>query len=238
MPYLSIVIPAYNEEKRLLDTLQKVAAFLNDQDYEAEVIIVENGSSDATYAIAKEFSDQHAQFSAVQEIQSGKGRAVQRGMLEAKGDYRFMCDADLSMPIEEITNFLPPNSVEDIVIGSREAKGAVRYDEPSFRHIGGRMVSLLVRLLALPGLNDTQCGFKIFSSKAAMDVFPRQTIMGWSFDIEVLFIARRKGYTIKELAIPWYYREDSHVEPLKDAVLLAMDIFRVRWQAIFGQYDQ
>lgn len=159
------------------------------------------------------------------------------GMLDACGQYRFMCDADLSMPIEEVNGFLTPEMLEaDIVIGSREAPGAVRYNEPDTRHIGGRLVNLVIRTLALPGLHDTQCGFKMFSAEAAQVLFPRQTMTGWSLDIELLFIARRHGFTIEELGIPWYYAEFSHVSPVKDGIQMVIDIFNMWFNALIGKY--
>jgi glycosyltransferase involved in cell wall biosynthesis len=235
--YLSIVIPAYNEEKRLPDTLEKVTAFLLEQEYSYEVLVIENGSTDRTLEIARSFSERFAFIRAIHEDGRGKGLAVRRGMLEANGEYRFMCDADLSMPIEEVNAFLAPEmQAADIVIGSREAPGAVRYNEPDSRHIGGRLVNLLIRMLALPGLQDTQCGFKMFSAESAAVLFPRQTMTGWSLDIELLFIARRHGFTIQELGIPWHYAEFSHVSPVKDGIQMVIDIFNMWFNALVGKY--
>jgi len=124
-PFLSIIIPAYNEEKRLLDTLKQVFTFLESEDYPSEVIVVENGSSDETYALAQKLTKEYANLRVLQNKKAGKGLAVQRGMLEAKGQYRVFCDADLSMPIEEVRHFIPPNLNSDIVIASREVKGAI-----------------------------------------------------------------------------------------------------------------
>ena len=236
-PFLSIIIPAYNEALRLPETMAKVAAFLNEQDYLSEVIVVENGSRDDTLAIAKAFAAKHSQFIAIHNQENGKGRAVQRGMLEARGQYRFICDADLSMPIEQIARFLPPTHEDPaIVIGSREAPGAKRHEEPGFRHWGGRAINLAIRILALPGLYDTQCGFKLFRGDVADQLFPLQTLMGWSFDVEVLFIARKMGFAIIEQPIDWYYAELSHVEPVKDGLQLLADLLRIRWQHLMGRY--
>ncbi len=234
---VSIIIPAYNEAIRLPETLNLVAEFLQTQDYITEVIVVENGSTDNTFEIAQKFSANHAGFRVIHEEKNGKGRAVQRGMLEAKGQYRFMCDADLSMPINELPRFLPPNhSDADIIIASREAPGAVRYNEPEFRHIGGRLINLVIRLLALPGFQDTQCGFKIFRDDIAEDLFSYQKNMGWSFDIELLYVARRRGYKIVEQPVPWYYSDQSHVSPIKDAIKMVLEIFEIRWNARRGKY--
>lgn len=235
--YLSIILPAYNEELRLADSLEKIVTFLQEQPYPAEVLVVENGSTDRTLEIAQAFAARYPFIHALSVDGRGKGLAVRRGMLEAKGSYRFMCDADLSMPIEEVNQFFPlAVPPVQVVIGSREAKGAIRYDEPSSRHIGGRLVNYFIRLLALPGLHDTQCGFKLFTAEAAEDLFRRQRLGGWSFDIEVLFIARKRGYQIAELGIPWYYADFSHVSPLKDAVRMAVDILVIWWNYLRGVY--
>ncbi len=172
LPYLSIVIPAYNEENRLPATLDRVRDFLQAQDFTSELLIVENGSTDHTLEIANEFAIKEQFVRAIHAEQRGKGRAVQLGMREARGKYRFMCDADLSMPVDEIPLFLPPKLTDfDLAIASREAPGAHRYNEPAFRHFGGRAINLMIRMLALPGLHDTQCGFKCFRSDVAEDLF-------------------------------------------------------------------
>jgi glycosyltransferase involved in cell wall biosynthesis len=237
-PFLSIVIPAYNEESRLPNTLEQVNAFLERQTYTAEVLVVENGSQDRTFEVAQAFAQQHPRVSVLQEKQRGKGLAVRRGILQAHGEYRFMCDADLSMPVEEINRFLPPAiSGADIVIGSREAPGAVRYDEPQYRHLGGRAVNTMIRLLALPGLNDTQCGFKCFRAPVAEDLFRLQTLTGWAFDVELLYLARQRGYSIVELPIHWYFNPESKLNVVQDAIKMGMDILRIHFNNLRGVYD-
>lgn len=236
--FLSIVIPAHNEETRLPRTLGKIYDFLKDQPYAYEVLIIENGSSDRTLELAQAFCSTHAGFTSYQELKSGKGNAVQQGMLKARGQYRFICDADLSMPIEEIQKFLPPVlSHFDVAIGSREAPGAIRYNEPFYRHMGGRAINLAIRLLILPGLHDTQCGFKCFNADSAEIIFRRQTIRGWSFDIENLYIARQKNLKIKEIPIHWYYDPDSKVNAIRDALRMIGDIFRIHINSLRGKYD-
>lgn len=237
-PLLSIIIPAYNEEKRLPGTLDTIKAFLDQQNFSAEVLVVENGSNDRTLAMAREFASHNPGFIALHEEQRGKGRAVRAGMLAARGQYRFFGDADLSMPISEIVRFLPP-AVSDpqVVIGSREAPGAVRYGEPEMRHLSGRVFNSLVRWIALPGLQDTQCGFKLFRADAAEDVFRRLTIFGWTFDVEALYIARRHGYAITEIGVPWYYNADSKVRMISDAWRMFEDLVRIRRNARRGVYD-
>jgi len=192
-PLLSIIIPAYNEEHRLPRTLEQIFAFLSEQKYTAEVLVVENGSNDKTFEIASEFAKLNQNLYVYQEKKRGKGNAVRRGMMEAQGEYRFLCDADLSMPIVEVNKFLPPTLNDiDIAIASREVPGAIRYNEPHYRHLTGRVFNNLIRLLVLPDLQDTQCGFKCFNADVAEDVFRYQTLTGWSFDVEILYIAQRK----------------------------------------------
>jgi len=213
-------------------------AFLQSQNYPAEVLVVENGSADRTLAIAQSFSEAHPQMRVIRSPARGKGLAVRRGMLEAKGEYRFMCDADLSMPIQEVAQFLPPVVCDyDIAIASREAPGAVRYNEPYYRHFIGRGYNLLIRWLALPGLNDTQCGFKCFRGEVADDLFRRQTFSGWSFDVEVLFIGRVRGYRIIELPIPWYYNAESKIRVFRDSFNMGKDLLTMRLNAWRGVYD-
>jgi glycosyltransferase involved in cell wall biosynthesis len=221
----------------LPSTLRQLAGFLEAQPYSSEVLVVENGSQDRTLAIAQEFIREMPRLRVLKEEERGKGRAVQRGMLEARGDYRFMCDADFSMPVDQINRFLPPAiRGVDIAMASREAPGAVRYNEPPYRHFVGRIFNGLIRLIALPGLQDTQCGFKCFRGPAAEDLFRRQTISGWSFDVEVLFVARLLDYKILELPIPWYFNPDSKVSVLRDSTRMALDLFKIRLKALRGVY--
>lgn len=236
-PFLSVIIPAHNEEHRLPGTLDQIFAFLEQQSYTYEVIVIENGSEDRTLEVARSYQELYGNLRVLQEFERGKGLAVQRGMLDACGVYLFMCDADLSMPVAEINRFLPPVLEDfDIAIASREALGSVRYNEPQYRHLGGRAVNTMIRLLALPGLNDTQCGFKCFRAPVAQDIFRLQTLKGWSFDIELLYIARRRGYRIVEVPISWYFNPDSKLRAVQDAIKMFLDIFRVHLNAIRGVY--
>ena len=207
------------------------------QPYTTEVIIVSNNSSDATPQIAEEFAAEYPYARVLHEPRQGKGAAVQTGMLAARGEYLFICDADLSMPIEELAKFLPPalNSY-DVAIASREAAGARRIGEPEYRHVMGRVFNAIVRLLALPGIQDTQCGFKVFQREAAREVFPLQTIDGWGFDVEVLFIALRRGYKLVEVPITWYYRPQTKINPLRDSINMFTEVMRVRLNSWRGRY--
>lgn len=228
-PLLSIVIPALNEEGRLPDTLTRVSTFLQAQSYAAEVLVVDNGSVDRTGEIAADFSRTHPNFRLLRDPRRGKGLALRLGMLAARGEYRFICDADLSMAIEDVSRFLPP-ALEgyDIAIASREAPGAVRLGEPAYRHWIGRAFNSLVRLLAVPHFQDTQCGFKCFRGEVVEDLFGVQVLDGWTFDVEVLFIGLRRGYRIVEVPIHWTFNPGSRVSPIRDSLSMFVDLFRIR----------
>ncbi|HET6598148.1 MAG TPA: dolichyl-phosphate beta-glucosyltransferase [Anaerolineales bacterium] len=236
--FLSIVIPAYNEENRLPHTLEQVFHFLEKQPFSSEILVVENGSNDRTFEIAQEYASRLANVHVLHSEQRGKGLAIQRGVMVAAGEYVFMCDADLSMPVEEIQKFIPPQLQNvDIAIASREASGSVRYNEPYYRHFTGRVFNTLIRLLVLPGLQDTQCGFKCIRAQVARDIFPYQTLTGWAFDVELLFIARRLGYRIVEIPIDWYFNADSKISVVRDSLRMFLDLLRIRRNARRGLYD-
>ncbi|MEW5988606.1 MAG: dolichyl-phosphate beta-glucosyltransferase [Chloroflexota bacterium] len=238
LPLLSIIIPAYNEGGRLPKTLPQVVAFLQDQPYASEVLVVNNNSRDDTRAVADGLAAVHPFIRVLDEPAQGKGAAVRTGMLAARGEYLFIADADLSMPIHEVSKFLPPAlSGYDVAIGSREAPGAVRYNEPQYRHLMGRVFNFIVKVLAIPGFQDTQCGFKCFRRHVARDVFTRQTINGWAFDVEVLFVALRHGYKVVEVPIDWYYRHSSRVNPVRDSVNMLREVLKIRWNGWQGLYD-
>ena len=238
--FLSVVIPAHNEARRLPNTLPKVLDFLRSQPYKSEIIVVENGSVDGTLEIAQRFAAEAPDMVRVfHEEMRGKGLAVRRGMLEARGKYRFLCDADLSMPIEELPRFLPPQLEDfDIAIASRELPQSRRIGEPAYRHIIGRAFNLMVQAMALPGLKDTQCGFKCFRDEVAEDLFSVQTLPGMSFDVEILFVARRRGYRIVEVPISWYFDPDSRVRLVGDSLRMAWDLLTIRWNALRGMYER
>jgi dolichyl-phosphate beta-glucosyltransferase len=236
-PLLSIIIPAYNEERRLPNSMTQILDWMQRVPYEVEIIVVENGSTDRTTEVAEAFARQHPN---VRVIHSGKGkgRAVQTGVYAGRGDYLFICDSDLSMPIAEVEKFLPPQlNGYDVAIGSREAPGAQRFDEPSYRHLMGRVFNFIVRTLAVPGFSDTQAGFKMFRRKAALDIFPYMTIMGWTFDVEALYIALKQGKKVVEVPINWYFDEDSRVDPLKDTWRMFWDVITIRLNDRRGVYD-
>lgn len=236
-PFLSIVIPAYNEEHRLPGSLQKIDEFLNQQSYTFEVIVVENGSTDRTTELVEQYQTTHPYVRLLHSAK-GKGCAVQTGMLAGRGRCLLICDADLAMPIDEVNKMLPVLlDGYDVVIASREGEGAVRFDEPYYRHLMGRVFNLIVRVLAIPGLQDTQCGFKMFRDAAAQDVFSRQTMTGWAFDVEVLAIALRRGYRVTEVPIHWYFMSESKISPLRDTFTMVNEVIKIRANVRRGLYD-
>jgi glycosyltransferase involved in cell wall biosynthesis len=237
LPFLSIVIPAHNEETRLPLALGQAFAFLEKQNYASEVVVVENASTDLTLEVARELAHTYPRLIVLHEDLAGKGRAVHRGVLEAHGEFRFIADADFSMPIDEINRFLPPECSRDVSIASREAVGAHRYNEPAYRHLTGRIYNFLIRSLVLPGLQDTQCGFKCFRAAVAEDVFRYQTLTGWSFDVEILFLVRRLGYSLCEIGIPWYYHPGSKVNVFHDSWQMFSDLLTIRRNTRQGVYD-
>jgi len=237
-PFLSIIIPAHNEAERLPASLQALRGFIDSLPFETEVIVVENNSSDATAEIVREWMNTMPQLLLISLSQPGKGNAIRTGMLAARGAYRFMADADFSMPVEEINKFMPQaKPVAPVAIASREAPGAKRVGEPFYRHLIGRIYNFLVRLLVLPGLQDTQCGFKCFSAEAAEAIFPLQRLEGWSFDVEVLAIARQLGFEIAEVPITWQYQPGSRVHLLGDSLQMAKDLLTIRRGKKKGLYD-
>ncbi|WP_238626170.1 dolichyl-phosphate beta-glucosyltransferase [Aggregatilinea lenta] len=237
-PLLSIVIPAYNEQQRLPQSLRQIGEFVARQPYAVEVIVVDNNSTDRTRALAEGFAASMPCLRVLVEPAQGKGAAVRAGMLSACGAYRFICDADLSMPIDEVNRFLPPQLTGcDVAIGSREAPGAVRYDEPWHRHVMGRVFNTIVRLFAVHGFQDTQCGFKMFSAEVTEALFPLQTLNGWSFDVELLYLAQQRGYRIVEVPVHWTYKDNTRIHPLRDSLAMFADVMTIRRRARRGVYS-
>jgi glycosyltransferase involved in cell wall biosynthesis len=226
---LSIVIPAFNEARRIGATLDQLVSFLSSQSWDWEIRVVDDGSADDTVRIVEAASRATPRIVLQREPHRGKGGAVKAGLLAARGDYRFMCDADLSMPPTELPRFLPPALREfDIAIASREGTGATRVGEPWRRHAVGRMFNLAIRWLVLPGIADTQCGFKMFTHDSVQKVFPHVTLDGWAFDVEALSLARAKGLHIVEVPIEWHYRAESRLSVIRDGVRMLRDLFKIR----------
>ena len=236
-PFLSLVIPAYNEAERLPVALDALEAYLARQPYSAEVIVADDGSTDATYDIAHARATAWPALRVVSAPHRGKGHAVKLGLLATHGAYAFLCDADLSMPIEELGKFLPDTlGALDVAIASREGPGAHRYAEPLYRHIIGRMFNSLVRWAVLPGIQDSQCGFKCLRGNLARALARAQTVDGWGFDVELLCVARLWGYRVVEVPIPWYFSTNSRVHPLPDSWHMVREVLAVRRNLLAGRY--
>jgi dolichyl-phosphate beta-glucosyltransferase len=250
-PYLSIVIPAYNEEQRLPETLAKVCSYLSRQPYQAEVLVVDDGSADRTADAARAALNVPAPNLTCRVIENdhrGKGYTVRTGMLAAAGRYVLFSDADLATPIEELEKLLPHLEDDyDVVIGSREGLGAQRLAEPWYRHVMGRVFNWLVRIVAGTNYQDTQCGFKAFRREAAQDLFAGLRLYGadakvlsgsavTAFDVEVLFLAGRRGYKVLEVPVSWHFGENTKVNPLRDSIRNFQDVVRVRLNAWRGIY--
>ena len=247
-PFLSVVIPAYNEEHRIGASLRAAWAFLEKQPYRAEIILADDGSTDAT---AEHVETARLEIPAIRLLRlahGGKASAIRRGMQAARGDVIAFMDADLATPVEYLELFL--DRIEDgadVVIGSREGAGAHRVGEPIYRHLMGRVFNRLVQLLLLPGIHDTQCGFKVFRSDAAREILRRaklyadaEEITGarvTAFDVELLVIARCLELRIDEAPVVWTYGTHSKVNPIRDTLQNLRDTLTVAWTKARGGYD-
>lgn len=226
---LSIVIPAFNEANRIGPSLDRIVEFLSRQPWHWEIRVVDDGSTDDTCSIVENAARRDSRVILQREPHRGKGGAAKAGLLAAKTDVRFLCDADLSMPPEEISKFMPPALAEfDIAIGSREGIGARRVGEPWRRHMVGRFFNYAIRWLVLPTLADTQCGFKMFTAKSVERVFPLVTLDGWAFDVEVLSLARSLDLRVVEVPIEWHYQAQSRLRILSDGLRMLRDVFKIR----------
>lgn len=238
-PAVTILIPAYNEERRLAASLAEVRRFCMEQHITSEVIVVDDGSSDHTADVVLAEAQSWDALRLVSGPHAGKGGAIRAGVLEARGHFVAIADADLSMPIDEFTRFNTDVFAHcDIAIGSREAPGARRYNESFHRHLMGRVFNTLVRVLVLPDIKDTQCGFKVLPRSVALELCRLQTIDGWGFDVEWMVIARHHGYRIREVPINWYHDgAGSRISPLRDSLRMARELWRIRSNLISGAYD-
>ena len=238
-PFLSVIVPAYNEERRIGPTLEKLVGYLTSRPFGWEVLVVDNGSDDATATVVESWASEVPQVRLESLQTAGKGLAVRHGMLQAEGELRFMCDADMSMPVEHLDDFLDCMAEGyDIVIGSRQTEGARRFGEPVIRHLMGRVFNRVVRLVAVGGFQDTQCGFKMFRGELADEIFPLQRATGFGFDVEVLFIAKRRGASILEMPIDWHHEPSSKISPVADSVRMVMDAVLTRWRGLIGAYRE
>lgn len=231
MPRLAVIIPAYNEETRIRPTLARVNEFLQAQPYSWRVVVVSDGSRDGTNQAVVDFAAGHPGFELLAyEPNHGKGYAVRRGMLEIEAEYLLFSDADLAAPIEEIDKLWKAvESGADIAIGSRPLKDSrLEIRQPWYREMLGRLFNKAVQVLAIKGIDDTQCGFKLFRLDVARDVFSRCKIDGFGFDFESLMIARDLGYRIAEVPIRWSHQEGSKVVLMRDGPRMLNDLIRLR----------
>ena len=232
-------MPAFNEAGRIDETLAQLRLHLPTLVSDWEIRVVDDGSGDDTARIVEDAARADSRIVLQREPHRGKGGAVRAGMLAATGNLRFLCDADLSMPLRELSRFLALVPAHcDIAIGSREGADARRIGEPPHRHVLGRAFNYVVRAVALEGIHDTQCGFKLFTCDAANAVFPLTSIDGWAFDVEVLYIARRQGLEIRQVPIEWHYDGQSRVSALRDPLRMLQDVWRIRRNAARAIYDR
>ena len=237
---VSIIIPAYNEQKRIQKTLNKILYCLRTNHIDAEIIVVDDGSSDKTFSIATEFSKKYDNIIVLKnDHNKGKGFSVRKGALIARGDCVLFSDADNSTPIQEIKKVMPLilNNEYDVVLGSRSIEGSeVRLRQPYFHIVMGRIFNLFVKALLYRDFKDTQCGFKAFTKKVSQEIFKRQTIERFSFDAEILAIAKQLGLKIKEVPVRWINSPCSKVHPIKDAFIMLVDLFRIKINLLKKKY--
>lgn len=241
MPQLSVIIPAYNEEKRLPTTLESVHKFLSDAERDFEIIVVDDGSSDSTCEVVKAFSVDHCGIRLITHSPNqGKGYSVREGMLKAEGELLLIDDADGASPIEELVRL--ENAISegaDIAIGSRAKPGNETVVRAlSHRKHMGNTFNLVVQSLLLKGIYDTQCGFKLFKREAAMDLFSIAKLNRYAFDVEILYLARQKGYVIEEVPINWTNVEGSKINLVTDPLSMLFEIGKILLGKTFGRYGK
>ena len=238
-PDYSIVIPAYNEEARLPATLEKVLAFVRDQRWPAEVIVVNDGSRDATADMVRRLAAREPMLRLVENPGNhGKGYSVRNGILQARGKIVLFSDADLSSPITEAPKLLAALAGgADVAIGSRWMRAELQTKRQSWlRQVLGRVFNLLARVLLGLQFHDTQCGFKAFTREAAQAIFPLQKIERWGFDPEILFLAPKLGFHVEEVPVLWGHSGGERIHPLRDGAKMLLDMLRIRWYSIRGAY--
>lgn len=232
-PALSVVIPAYNEDARLLPTLQRITEYFSDLRMEYEIVVVDDGSRDDTARIARQFALENRRVRVLRNAKNrGKGGAVRRGVAAARGRRILFTDSDLSTPIEEFKNMNERMDLDPrlgVVIASRAVRGAtLRQHQPFYREWMGKTFNAFVQLMVFPGIKDTQCGFKLFRRKVAREVFRRMTIRDFGFDVEILYLAKKRGETIAEVPVVWVNAAGSKVSPLRDSLRMFADLIRIK----------
>jgi dolichyl-phosphate beta-glucosyltransferase len=236
--YLSIVIPAFNEEKRLPETLALVRDWVERQSFSVEVLVVDDGSTDGTVGVVRETVKRFPQLRLVENAHNkGKGAVVAQGMLEAKGEVRLFMDADASTPIGEAEKLLKHVQDFPVVIGSRYLHpDSIKVRQPLKRRVVSRLWNVVIQSSLLPGIRDTQCGFKLFSAEAAKSIFTKQHVAGWLFDVETLTIARHLGYAVKEVPVDWYDAKDSKLRAVRAGWRALKDLSGIRRRLRHGTY--
>lgn len=240
-PQYSIIIPAFNESERIATTLERVLGYAAERSWNAEIIVVDDGSRDATPDIVRQHMQRNA---AVRLLQNpgnrGKGYSVRNGMLNARGEVLLFSDADLSSPIEEAYKlFAAIASGAEVAIGSRWLQTELQTRrQPLYRQLFGRIFNLMLRIVLGLNFKDTQCGFKAFSRRSAEVLFPLQEIERWGFDPELLFLARRFGFKVVEVPVAWAHREGTRLSPFRDGIRMFGEMLRVRWNALTGKYKR
>lgn len=248
---ISIVVPCYNEEQRIVSTLNTIVSFMNSYNPSFEVIVVDDGSKDSSVQLIKNYISSRENIYLIENPHKGKGYAVRTGVLMTAGKYILMTDADLATPIDEIKRLLVwvENQNYDLAIASREGIGAVRHEEPFLRHLMGRVFNLLIKIIVGLFYKDTQCGFKLFKGDQARDIFSRLILFGDSskvvkypkvtaFDVEVLVIAKNDGLKVKEIPVPWTYVPTKRVSAIRDSILMLLEISKIRLNDLLGKYKK
>jgi dolichyl-phosphate beta-glucosyltransferase len=234
---LSIVIPAYNEENRIEPTILKTIEYLEKHFENYEIIVVDDGSKDNTVEVASKYKDKNVKVISNTKNR-GKGFSVKLGVINAKYNPVLFMDSDMSTPISEVSKFMNYINEYDLVIGSRSSKDSkIIIQQPRFRKALGNTFSKITNLVLGIGISDTQCGFKLVKLDAARKIFPRQTLRGFAFDVELLFIAKFLGFKIKEVPVMWENNSNSKVSPIKDSVRMFKDLIKIRYNYFRKRYD-
>jgi dolichyl-phosphate beta-glucosyltransferase len=238
--HLSVIIPAYNEERRIGKTLAKIRKYLDSRGYSYEIIVSDDGSRDTTIPIVKIIQEGWPQLRLLAAVENkGKGAAVKRAMLNARGKYLLFTDADNATPLEEIEKLWPYTDTFPVVFGSRHIKGAhIHIHQATHRKWLSRASNLLIRFVAVPGIWDTQCGFKLFERNAGKNIFANVKLDRFGFDIEAFVIAKQLGYPFKEIGIEWYNDPDTRVRTGREAIRTLTDLFRIKLNMLKGKYDR
>jgi dolichyl-phosphate beta-glucosyltransferase len=237
--FLSIIIPAYNESAIIEDSLKKIGNFLSEKDFQYEIILVNDGSTDDTLNIVTLLSSINSRIRVINISHKGKGAAVKKGILESKAKWNFLCDADLSMSIDQLDKFLTlinQDSSVDIIISNRSDINSNVYKEPPMRHYLGIIFNIFVRLLLLKNFHDTQCGFKLFKNSTTLKIFKLQKINGFCFDVEILYLANKFKKNIKQIPIEWHYNSNSSVRIFNGSKAF-IDLVFILIFRIFKKYE-